>query len=752
MTDAEDFAPLTAQELQDSCDVVDNRKVVNDIEILIPIPVTAGDVREFAGRVTGLRGHPDLVWPYRDASGSDLFHVGRWNFGTKKEIRPLCWARSVSGEHWISRHFPTPRPLYGLDRLALAQDDAPIVVVEGEKTAEAARAVFPRSVVMTSAGGSGAAEKTDWSPLAGRQVLIWPDCDEPGRHYAKTVTRLLTNLNCIVRVVRETEVAGVTFDGGVREPVEGWDAADAVTEGWDVAALRQIAIEHSDVVTEAAPKFLSWGPYNMTADGLFAEKEVGRGENKSLVWLKISAPFEVIGRARDVTGSGWSRLLRWRDEDGVGHTTPVSDAEMHTDATTLAARLADNGLMISPNAASRASIADYLSGAMPRDRITVVHRTGWHEIGDRNVFVLPGHTYGRAGEPVILQGAHTAQHYTQSGSLDDWRQHVSALASGHKRAVLAISTALAGALLGVFGFEGGGIHYVGPSSKGKSTLIHLAASVWGRPTGEKGFVRTWRATANALESLAAIHTDTLLPLDELGQIDAYEAGAAVYALATGVGKGRAGRTGEWRPAKSWRVMVMSTGEIGLGDKIAEVGKRVRAGQEVRLLEIRAVSESGEFGVFDDAGPLGDAAALAGQVKRESHTFYGSAGPAFVAEIASRFDEVRDDLAQMKEHFIRSSVPQGADGQVHRAAERFALIAAAGEMATQLGIVAWEPGEAIAAAQAIFAEWIAARGGAGAKEELDAVVRVREFLAAHGETRFDPVDSSDFSKPALNRVG
>ena len=223
-------------------------------------------------------------------------------------------------------------------------------------------------------------KEADWSPLAGRQVLIWPDCDEPGRQYAKTLTRLLTNLNCVLRVVRETEVAGVTIDGGVREPAEGWDAADAVAEGWDVTSLRKVVIEHSDVVTETAPKFLSWGPYNMTADGLFAEKEVGRGENKSFVWLKISAPFEVIGRARDVTGSGWSRLLRWRDEDGVSHTTPVSDAEVHTDATTLAARLADHGLMISPNTASRASIADYLSGAMPRDRITVVHRTGWHEI------------------------------------------------------------------------------------------------------------------------------------------------------------------------------------------------------------------------------------------------------------------------------------------------------------------------------------------------------------------------------------
>ncbi len=58
MTDAEDFAPLTAQEIQDACEVVDNRKVVNDVEILSPIPATAGDAHEFAGQVTGLGRRP----------------------------------------------------------------------------------------------------------------------------------------------------------------------------------------------------------------------------------------------------------------------------------------------------------------------------------------------------------------------------------------------------------------------------------------------------------------------------------------------------------------------------------------------------------------------------------------------------------------------------------------------------------------------------------------------------------------------
>ena len=85
MTDADNFAPLTAREIQNFLDVVDNRKVVNDIEILSPIPATAGDVREFAGKVTGLGSGPDSMWTYRDLAGSDQFHIGRWNSARKRK-------------------------------------------------------------------------------------------------------------------------------------------------------------------------------------------------------------------------------------------------------------------------------------------------------------------------------------------------------------------------------------------------------------------------------------------------------------------------------------------------------------------------------------------------------------------------------------------------------------------------------------------------------------------------------------------
>ena len=125
--------------------------------------------------------------------------------------------------------------------------------------------------------------------------------------------------------------------------------------------------------------------------------------------------------------------------------------------------------------------------------------------------------------------------YAAQGSLRDWQEGVGKLATGHALPVLSISAALAGPLLDLAGQEGGGVHFVGQSSRGKTTLLQAAASVWGRGASP-GYVRAWRATANGLEGAAASATDTVLVLDELGQIDPHEAQAALYSLSNGGGK------------------------------------------------------------------------------------------------------------------------------------------------------------------------------------------------------------------------
>ena len=153
----------------------------------------------------------------------------------------------------------------------------------------------------------------------------------------------------------------------------------------------------------------------------------------------------------------------------------------------------------------------------------------------------------------------------------------------------------------------------GNRSRGKTTCLQAAASVWGRGA-TPGYVRAWRATANGLEGAAAQSTDTVMVLDELGMVDARDAAQALYGLANGAGQATGGRDGSPREPKSWRVLFFSSGELPVDAKLSETpGRKARAGQLVRLLDVPAERGMG-FGVFDNGGPDGDAAALAKSIK------------------------------------------------------------------------------------------------------------------------------------------
>src|SRR5215212_6639177 len=165
----DDFAPLTPQEL-----VVQGPETVwpdkADLTLVAPIPLGAKRVTFWHGN----HGDAQSTFCYRNEDGAPMGYTARFDFpdGTKEGLPRTLW-QDESGQSWRWRQWPEPRPLYGLDRLA-HDPSAPLVVVEGEKCADAAVAVFPRSAVITSPGGSKVARKADWSPLKGRRVLIWP--------------------------------------------------------------------------------------------------------------------------------------------------------------------------------------------------------------------------------------------------------------------------------------------------------------------------------------------------------------------------------------------------------------------------------------------------------------------------------------------------------------------------------------------------------------------------------------------------
>jgi putative DNA primase/helicase len=416
-------------------------------------------------------------------------------------------------------------------------------------------------------------------------------------------------------------------------------------------------------------------------------------------------------------------------------------------AAAICAPLAAEGLQIVRG--QQDEFANYLSSAQTKARVTVVHRTGWHEIEGENVFVLPGENIGRKGVGRVLLDGAAHGPYDTKGTLAEWRNGVGALAAGHAIPILAISTAFAGPLLHLAGSEGGGVNLFGQSSRGKTTLLQAAASVWGRGA-TPGYVRAWRATANGLEGAAAQCTDTIMILDELGMVDARDAAQAFYGLANGQGKQRAGRDGSAREPKSWRVLFLSSGELPVDAKLSEApGRKARAGQLVRLLDVPAERGAG-FGVFDNGGPDGDASAFANSIKLAATTAYGTAGPEFVRRLIAETvngEDVRGLISQ----FVMAEIPGAVDGQVGRAAQRFGLVAAAGALAAKFGIVPWPVGAARNAAAWALARWIELRGGTEPAEARQAIEAVRLFIEAHGDARFASVDDAD-ARPVPNRAG
>ena len=248
MNEHDRFAPLAVDELAATASVAAPHDET-DADLIAPVPdAWARDVLEgqsptvFLPRDCGVFGLANLCWPYRDAQGRLLGAALRWNTATGKEIRFATLRRNASGKSgWKLKHLPAPRPLYGLDRLA-ADPAAPVVVVEGEKAADTAARIFPKSVATTSPAGAMAAAKTDWSPLRGRRAL------HQGRLRRAAGARL-RNLDR-----RRGGALGVTGAAA-----QGWDAADAVGVGHDLEALRALALDYASPIGEpiAAEPFLA---------------------------------------------------------------------------------------------------------------------------------------------------------------------------------------------------------------------------------------------------------------------------------------------------------------------------------------------------------------------------------------------------------------------------------------------------------------------------------------------------------------
>lgn len=180
-----------------------------------------------------LARHPKYGLPSEVYAYGDAFWVARYDTPEGKHFTQHTWR----GGKWWAKQYPAPKPIYNLRGLA-KDPTVQVLVVEGEKCADIAIETLKALVITTWAGGSGAVRKNDWSPLVGREVLIWPDADIPGRKAAAELAQDLSKIAKRVRVIDPGEIAN------------GWDVANAIVEGMSAKDIYDWIREHlkSDIV------------------------------------------------------------------------------------------------------------------------------------------------------------------------------------------------------------------------------------------------------------------------------------------------------------------------------------------------------------------------------------------------------------------------------------------------------------------------------------------------------------------------
>jgi hypothetical protein len=470
-------------------------------------------------------------------------------------------------------------------------------------------------------------------------------------------------------------------------------------------------------------------------DGIYQRKfRVTKEEKRELRPEKICRPMVVKSSCKRVTDSDEvidGLVLEFLHSDGNYKEYVLACGDLSRDKRQLAGKLSDMGAGIAPGKEDQ--VAQYIYGFTPVGDGVRLSKTGWvPEVltGADLVFALPNESTNSRFQ---LHGHTKGEAIRSAGPLQNWTSKVYPLISSIPEAMYEVFKSLSAPLLAFVSVEPHENIY-GLSSTGKTTLLQIGASVWGDGGGThaQGYIQTWNTTSNALEIVATQFNDLPLYLDELGTYHGKQMQGDSYKLASQRGKGAMDRERNARASRSWNTRITSSGEVSISSKMQDDGsgrKKVpAAGALIRFLD-RKLSGS----------PFNTAEQVKA-IKKACGKHFGSLGPAFVKEIAARFNRIEFGkrisslLDAAHKRLLLQFPAASAISTAERAMERFALTEAAGILLVEFGLVPGLTETAVSGAvNAVVAAW--APSAANLDDMPRAVEALREATIRDSDTRF-----------------
>ncbi|TXJ00350.1 MAG: DUF927 domain-containing protein [Neisseriales bacterium] len=308
----------------------------------------------------------------------------------------------------------------------------------------------------------------------------------------------------------------------------------------------------------------------------------------------------------------------------------------------------------------------FLNQFQPDSEVIATTQIGW--VNDS--YVLPDLIIGD-NKNIRYYGSVVDGKFTRNGTLEQWRDNVASHCGGYEMLELGLYSGFASLLMPFVDF-GFGLHFHGNSSKGKTTILRAASSIFGKP---KEYINKWNATHNGMEFIGYNSNHALCALDEVN-----EAGRStldsIYMLIDGRGKSRAISSKingvEQAKSKTWQTVVLSTGEVSIEDLALQYGKNLKAGESVRMIDI-------------EVNQICKDKAHADTLIENSAKYYGVACIAFV-EYLQAHNSI--DIVSMYKQYYREIIAPFNElhSQASRVAKYFALLRVAGDIAVQAEIL------------------------------------------------------------------